>query len=570
MNKNTSPHSRSSSGPRSQARGRTSPSSAAQPAARVASRAGAQARSRTAPKATGTKARLIRMLLTVGVPNLAVIGTIVVIALASVLLSSAPLAWLPSIIGEAWMVLNLVPVHAGGNTISVLPFLPAIGLVWLLAGRIHRAVKHKVSVNDLLLLLACAVGVPVLITLVAWFMLWDAGKVYDLAAPNLAVAVLRVAVIHLVALALGMGPRLWTALLKRYGLPVTVVASARVAFRFIGALLMAGLALLLVVGLFGWQRQGEILNSYPNLPAAGAAALYGLSLLYLPNAALVAGANLLGAEFHMGQASVSLFSIHLVPLPPLPLVGVIPGSAPAWALVLLVLAGAAAAWAWRGKNPSPRTAVEASVLAGLSVALLAAFTTGEVGVYGATGIMVAMAGALAVVWVLVIGLAAWGISLWQNSRAKAPSAAPAAAPAADAASPSADEAPAREADAAEMESGAEAPSRADSADSADAAEEVGSGADTAADADVAADAAVVEPDDADDAEDAAQSEPDAAPESIDAEEADATARAGGDAEQAEQPAASTGAEAAEGSADEGLDEAADPADGVARGGSQKD
>ena len=348
MNKNTSPHSRSSSGPRSQARGRTSPSSATQPAARVASRAGVQARSRTASKVTGAKARLIRMLLTVGVPNLAVIGTIVVIALASVLLSSAPLAWLPSIIGEAWMVLNLVPVHAGGNTISVLPFLPTIGLVWLLAGRIHRAVKHKVSVNDLLLLLACAVGVPVVITLVAWFMLWDASKVYDLAAPNVAVAVLRVAVIHLVALALGMGPRLWTALLKRYGLPVTVVASAQVAFLFIGALLVAGLAVLLVVGIFGWQRQGEILSSYPDLPAAGAAALYGLSLLYLPNAALAAGANLLGAEFHMGQASVSLFSIHLVPLPPLPLLGVIPGSAPAWALVLLVLAGVAAAWAWRG------------------------------------------------------------------------------------------------------------------------------------------------------------------------------------------------------------------------------
>ncbi|OFS23607.1 hypothetical protein HMPREF3067_01105 [Corynebacterium sp. HMSC04H06] len=513
------------------------------------------------------------MLLTVGVPNLAVIGTIVVIALASVLLSSAPLAWLPSIIGEAWMVLNLVPVHAGGNTISVLPFLPTIGLVWLLAGRIHRAVKHKVSVNDLLLLLACALCVPVLITLVAWFMLWDAGKVYDLAAPNLAVAVLRVAVIHLVALALGMGPRLWTALLKRYGLPVTVVASAQVAFRFIGALLVAGLALLLVVGLFGWQRQDEILSSYPDLPAAGAAVLYGLSLLYLPNAALVAGANLLGAEFHMGQASVSLFSIHLVPLPPLPLVGVIPGSAPAWALVLLVLAGVAAAWAWRGKNPSPRAAVEASVLAGLSVALLAAFTTGEVGVYGATGIMVAMAGALAVVWVLVIGLAAWAISLWQDRRAKAPAVAPAAAPAAAAASPSADGARAREADAAEVEPDEGVPAGADSVDSA---EEAGSGADTAADADVAADAEIVDPDDADgaeavnaDAEDPAQSEPDDGPEIIDAEEVaaeeaaaeeedDATAGAGEDAGQAEQQAASTG------------DEAADPADGVARGGSQKD
>ncbi|MEX3514585.1 MULTISPECIES: DUF6350 family protein [unclassified Corynebacterium] len=566
MNKNTSPHSRSSSGPRSQARGRTSPSSATQPAARVASRAGAQARSRPAPKATGTKARLIRMLLTVGVPNLAVVGTIVVIALAAVLLSSAPLAWLPSIIGEAWMVINLVPVHAGGNTISVLPFLPTIGLVWLLAGRIHRAVKHKVSVNDLLLLLACAVGVPVLITLVAWFMLWDASKVYDLSAPNVAVAVLRVAVIHLVALALGMGPRLWTALLKRYGLPVTVVASAQVAFRFIGALLVAGLAVLLVVGLFGWQRQGEILNSYPDLPAAGAAALYGLSLLYLPNAALAAGANLLGAEFHMGQASVSLFSIHLVPLPPLPLLGVIPGSAPAWALVLPVLAGGAAAWAWRGKTPSPRTAVEASVLAGLAVALLAAFSTGEVGVYGSTGIMVAMAGALAVVWVLAIGLAAWGIALWQNRRATAgPASAPAATPAADAAATP-------DADAVDVE-----PADADAVDAAgaDDAEEPAATAEVAGEDEeaevVEASEAAEEDGDVEDA--AAAADPaqlDDAVEVIDAEDPGAgQVESGQDAdEQVAEPveAAEAGEEEAAGS----QDTAAESVDGVTRGGSQKD
>ena len=78
------------------------------------------------------------------------------------------------------MVTNLAPVVAADLTISALPILPALILGWMLAGNIHRAIKDKVSVNDLLALLGWVIAIPIVLIGVAWFMLWDASQVYDL------------------------------------------------------------------------------------------------------------------------------------------------------------------------------------------------------------------------------------------------------------------------------------------------------------------------------------------------------------------------------------------------------
>ena len=341
MNKNTSPHSRSTPRPRSQARGRTvrtertprapHPSGARQPsgsAQRVARKAGSKAKARRAPAPLTRAGRIRRMLITAAVPNVVIVLIIMAIALGGLMLAGSPMAWWYTIVAESWMVFNLAPVSAAEVHMSFLPALPALILAAVVAVRVRNAVKHKVSVKDLLILLCCVLGVPVVFTIIAWLMLWDAGKVYDVSPPNLAQALLRVIVLHLAAMAAGMGSRLWRALAKRYGVPRQIVDATQIALRYLGYLAIGAAVVFAVVFFLNISRQGEMMDEYPSVSGLGVAGLVLVSLLYIPNAIVSTAAVVAGSEFSVGEGSVSLFSAHLVPLPPLPITGGIPASAP--------------------------------------------------------------------------------------------------------------------------------------------------------------------------------------------------------------------------------------------------
>ena len=200
MSKNTSPQARSTSGPRSSARGRGRVKAASPSAARVAKTVGKETKARRATGPVTWRSRLRRMFFVVAVPNLVVFFSLAAIATATVLLTSSPSAWLPTAIAQSWMVTNLAPVVAADLTISALPILPALILGWMLAGNIHRAIKDKVSVNDLLALLGWVIAIPIVLIGVAWFMLWDASQVYDLSPPPLGNTIARALVLHLAAL----------------------------------------------------------------------------------------------------------------------------------------------------------------------------------------------------------------------------------------------------------------------------------------------------------------------------------------------------------------------------------
>src|SRR5699024_4580797 len=223
MSKNTSPQSRSTSGPRSSARGRGRVKAASPSASRVAKTLGKECKARRATVPVTWRSLLRRMFLVVAVPILVVFFSLPAIATATVLLTSSPSAWLPSAIAQSWMVTNLAPVVAADITISAVPILPALILGWMLAGNIHRAIKDKVSVNDLLTLLGWVILVPIILIAIAWFMLWDASQVYEVSPPPLGTTLARALVLHLTALVIGMGPRLWRALAKRYKVPRAVV-----------------------------------------------------------------------------------------------------------------------------------------------------------------------------------------------------------------------------------------------------------------------------------------------------------------------------------------------------------
>ena len=432
MNKNTSPHSRSTPRPRSQARGRTvrtertprapHPSGARQPsgsAQRVARKAGSKAKARRTPAPLTRAGRIRRMLITAAVPNVVIVLIIMAFALGGLMLAGSPMAWWYTIVAESWMVFNLAPVSAAEVHMSFLPALPALILAAVVAVRVRNAVKHKVSVKDLLILLSCVLGVPAVFTIIAWLMLWDAGKVYDVSPPNLAQALLRVIVLHLAAMAAGMGSRLWRALAKRYGVPRQIVDATQIALRYLGYLAIGAAVVFAVVFLLNISRQGEMMDEYPTVSGLGVAGLVLVSLLYIPNAIVSTAAVVVGSEFSIGEGSVSLFSAHLVPLPPLPITGGIPASAPSWAVVLLVVPLGAAIYALYKKRPSFQDVLVATVASAVVMFIACYLVSGDLGYYGATGPILWTAAGLTALWMAVFGsavAAGFAFVAWRAAR----------------------------------------------------------------------------------------------------------------------------------------------------------
>ncbi|ERS52972.1 hypothetical protein HMPREF1267_00897 [Corynebacterium sp. KPL1824] len=433
MNKNTSPQSRSTPRPRSQARGRTvqteraprAPHATAtqkphNSAERVARKAGSKAKARRTPAPLTKAGRIRQLFMSAALPNIIVVLIIVALAFGALLLFGSPLAWLPTIVAEAWMVFNLAPVSAAGVDLSFLPALPALILATVVAVRVRAAVKHKVSVKDLAILVACVMGVPVVLTCIAWVMLWDAGKVFDVSPPNLAAALARVIVVHLAAMAAGMGTRLWRALAKRYGAPPLLVDAALIALRYLAYLAIGATVVFVLIFIVNFSRQGEMMDEYPSITGLGVFTLILLSLLYIPNAIVSTGAVLVGSEFSAGEAQVSLFSTHLVPLPPLPITGGIPASSPGWAVVFMVVPLIAATLSLYKKRPSFQKVLAATAATAVIMFFACYLVSGTLGYYGHTGPHLWTAAGLAALWIAVVGLAvaaAFALMNWRDARA---------------------------------------------------------------------------------------------------------------------------------------------------------
>jgi putative membrane protein len=389
-------------------------------AERVARKAGSKAKARRTPAPLTKAGRIRQLFMSAALPNIIVVLIIVALAFGALLLFGSPLAWLPTIVSEAWMVFNLAPVSAAGVDLSFLPALPALILATVVAVRVRAAVKHKVSVKDLAILVACVVGVPVVLTCIAWVMLWDAGKVFDVSPPNLAAALARVIVVHLAAMAAGMGNRLWRALAKRYGAPPLLVDAALIALRYLAYLAIGATVVFVLIFIVNFSRQGEMMDEYPSISGLGVFTLILLSLLYIPNAIVSTGAVLVGSEFSAGEAQVSLFSTHLVPLPPLPITGGIPASSPGWAVVFMVVPLIAATMSLYKKRPSFQKVLAATVATAVIMFFACYLVSGTLGYYGHTGPHLWTAAGLAALWIAVVGLAvaaAFALMNWRDARA---------------------------------------------------------------------------------------------------------------------------------------------------------
>ena len=201
-----------------------------------------------------------------------------------------------------------------------------------------------------------------------------------------------------------------------------------------------------MVFLVNVSRQGEMMNDYPTISGLGIAGLVLLSVLYIPNAIVSTAAVLVGSEFSVGEGSVSLFSAHLVPLPPLPITGGIPASAPSWAVALLIVPLGAALYSLYKKRPSFQDVLVATVASAVIMLVACYLVSGVLGYYGATGPQLWTAAGLTALWMAVVGCAVaagFAFVAWRAFRT-APVAAPAddvTPEAPDAATAETDEAP---------------------------------------------------------------------------------------------------------------------------------
>lgn len=333
-----------------------------------------------------------------------------IVAIAVIVGIGAGFSRVPATIGSLWMVVNLGSLNMTGAELGFLPLLPAMVVIWAHSRRATHILGKSMTVRGLRAFILLSLGIPLVLTLIAWLMLWDASRVFDMAAPNLAEALVSTLLVNGAAVVMGMRPAVWRALLLRRALPTWPVEAFRLAWSFIRWMFIAGVvavAVYVATNYSAFVKTYDITNDL-----AGAFGLSVLALMYVPNLAIGAVAVLLGGEFHVGNGAVSLFTATNVSLPPLPILAGVPNQPlPGGPFYLAVPAIIAVVVVYRyvktrGFLESP---VATSVGAGAAVAFLgfciAWLAGGELGVYGSAGALEWLFAAESAAWLMVPALA---------------------------------------------------------------------------------------------------------------------------------------------------------------------
>ncbi|WP_297613387.1 cell division protein PerM [Nocardia sp.] len=319
-------------------------------------------------------------------------------------------------IAASWLAVHQVPLTIGRTAIGLWPLLPTGLMLWLVARECARAADHcaaegECTPTDLAWIAGAAVGGPLLVTAVCLAVADDASAVVALQPPNTSVAFAWVIALHLLAVIAGVGLRHWrdfTDLLP-IPLPHWVVPGVRAGFRAVWRLLAVAAVLTLVSFLVHWPRIGDTYHYAGNF--WGALGLTLLSLAYLPNALIGAVSVLLGGEMHIGAGSLGVFGIDGAPVPAVPLLAAVPsGPVAVWWFVLLVAPAAVGVLGGlecgRNTGDSPRAPWATLTSAGVAAVLLTVLglpAGGDLGTFGWIGPNVAVAAALAFLWLAVPG-----------------------------------------------------------------------------------------------------------------------------------------------------------------------
>lgn len=318
--------------------------------------------------------------------------------MAILLLAAEGLGDLASVAAQLWLVMNAAPIVIAEIPLGFVPLLPAVGVIALVQSRVHVAVKDRISLAGLGSLAAIMLALPLILTGIALAVAQPPAPVVP--------ALVNTLLVHGGAFVIGMRGKLWRALARHANLPVAAVNAVRSGAAAVGGLAIAGLVLWLVFALIAWPRQQEIFAEFSG-PAA-VTGILAVTIAYLPNVALSGAALLAGGDVMIGNASVSLFSAALVPLPPLPIFAAIPGSVAQWAVVLLVIPAAIAGYSAYKTAPTWWEALIAGAGAAVTAAWALYLAGGTMGAYGYTGPDVWLSAGVIGIWVAGMGL---GLSL---------------------------------------------------------------------------------------------------------------------------------------------------------------
>ncbi|WP_244223856.1 DUF6350 family protein [Amycolatopsis circi] len=305
--------------------------------------------------------------------------------------------------GPGWLAAYQVELGIGGHPLGMLPLLPTIGVVLLVARAAAKAVRR----------LRCARlrhAVPLIATISGAHLLF--GLVISLLSTgepvraNVALAAVVPAVISGLAATAGV--------LRRFGMPQVLIERLDpLALRGLRAGLL-GLFALLAAGALtltaATALSARTVSSLFEPSFGGSFGLFLLSVLYLPNAVVAAMSFVSGPGFSIGSLNVHLVGYRGGSVPGVPLLGGIPEHAASWWPVLLVLplaVGVLVGWSVRAVDEDPAARLRAVVVAGAVVGfgcvLLGTLAGGRLGdgPFDPVSVPVGVASIVAFCWIVI-------------------------------------------------------------------------------------------------------------------------------------------------------------------------
>ncbi len=349
--------------------------------------------------------RLVTVAFRPAIVTLTLLAALILVVLVA---ANSELTGTAGAIAAVWLAVHQVPITISGTTIGVLPLLPTIGLLWLVARECARAIDEKTTNTDVARVIAAAVGGPLVITVVCLAVIKDASGVIALEPPNTLAAFAWVLVLHLGGALVGVGTQRWRQVVVARQIPgwavAGLLASGPALRRF-----FTGAAIVTAISFFAsWSTVTTLLHTSDGF--VGSLGLIVLSIAYLPNVIVGSAAVLTGASAHFGAGAIGIFGVVGGPVPGLPVMAAVPVS-PAgtwWPALLLVPVYVAVRLGRDCASNSPdrwsaaKAAAAASWLVGIAMAAASFAAGGELGSFGDIGADL-ICGPLGFGWLAVLG-----------------------------------------------------------------------------------------------------------------------------------------------------------------------
>ncbi|MBN4925799.1 cell envelope integrity protein TolA [Hoyosella rhizosphaerae] len=343
----------------------------------------------------------------------------IIVVMTTVLITSdSDLTGIFAAVGATWLGIHQVTLPISGTNLGVLPLTVTAVVFAATYHFVKRASSAVTTTKDAGQVIAAAVGIPLVMTIISLAIVKDASTVLKIDTPNVLQSFGWTILIHAVAAASALRKPLWKDLAEQRHLPEWLTFSA--AASRVSAITMLGLGSAVTVMLLAvsWSDAADQLFAYNGIGAA--IGLGVLSVMYLANVVVGVIATSVGVTITVGEGSVSVFANEPAAGPSIPVLTALPSTEPElWWLLLLIIP--ATAGVVTGKSIAARglktrelysAIAAAAVMQAVAFFVIALAAGGAFGVFGAIS-LAPLLGALALLaWVLCIGSATAGLSLW--------------------------------------------------------------------------------------------------------------------------------------------------------------